>query len=152
MKTFCRHGTPTHSIVIHREINFEALLEITSTGGLPFGLTVEDLKRDHSSKPRNPLLAEVFFRRGLIERWGRGTQKIVDLCVRAGHPEPEFEERAGEVVVRFLPSGYVPPLQVSYDLSERQRPCAAYSQRSEEMEVWRHFKPVHATATRSNFA
>ncbi len=100
---------------------FDDRLEITSTGGLPFGLTVEDLKRDHRSKPRNPLLAEVFFRRGLIERWGRGTQKIVDLCVRAGHPEPEFEERAGEVVVRFLPSGYVPPLQVSHDLSERQR-------------------------------
>jgi len=100
---------------------FDDRLEITSTGGLPFDLTVEDLKRDHSSKPRNPLLAEVFYRRGLIERWGRGTQTIVDLCVQAGHPEPEFEERSGEIVVRFLPSGYVPPHQVSHELSERQR-------------------------------
>ena len=100
---------------------FDDRLEIASTGDLPFGLTVEDLKRDHSSKPRNPLLAEVFFRRGLIERWGRGTQKIVALCVEAGHPEPEFEERSGEVVVRFVASGYVPPHQVSHDLTERQR-------------------------------
>lgn len=100
---------------------YDDRLEITSTGTLPFGLTVEDLKRDHVSRPRNPLLAEVFYRRGLIERWGRGTQKIVALCVEAGHPEPEFEERAGDLVVRFLPSGYVPPHRVDHDLSERQR-------------------------------
>ncbi|MGH7138578.1 MAG: ATP-binding protein [Pirellulales bacterium] len=63
----------------------------------------------------------MFYLRGLIERWGRGTQKIVELCVRAGHPEPEFEERASEFVVRFIPSGYVPPHRVSHDLTERQR-------------------------------
>ena len=100
---------------------FDDRLEISSTGLLPFGLTVEDLKRNHQSQPRNPLLANVFYLRGLIERWGRGTQKIIELCVKAGHPEPEFEERAGEVIVRFIPSGYVPPHRVSHDLSERQR-------------------------------
>ena len=52
---------------------------------------------------------------------GAGTQKIVDWCVAAGQPEPEFEEQAGAVVVRFRPSGYHPPLRVSHDLSERQR-------------------------------
>lgn len=34
----------------------------------------EDLKRDHPSKPRNPLIARVFYLRGIIERWGRGTE------------------------------------------------------------------------------
>ena len=100
---------------------FDDRLEITSTGLLPAGLTVADLKRDHVSQPRNPLLAEVFYRRGLIERWGRGTQKIVELCVAAGHPEPEFEQQAGSLTVRFLPSGYSPPLRVSHDLTERQQ-------------------------------
>jgi ATP-dependent DNA helicase RecG len=100
---------------------FDDCLEISSTGLLPFGLTLADLKRNHQSLPRNPLLANVFYLRGLIERWGRGTQKIVELCVRAGHPEPEFEERAGEFVVRFIPSGYIPPHRVSHDLSDRQR-------------------------------
>jgi len=100
---------------------FDDRLEISSTGLLPFGLTVDDLKRSHDSKPRNPLLADVFYRRGLIERWGRGTQKIIELCVQAGHPEPEFEERAGQVIVRFIPSGYTPPHRVSHDLTERQR-------------------------------
>ena len=100
---------------------YDDRLEISSTGLLPFGLTVADLKRDHESYPRNPLLANVFYLRGLIERWGRGTQKIVELCVQAGHPEPEFEERAGSVTVRFIPSGYTPPHRVSHDLTERQR-------------------------------
>jgi ATP-dependent DNA helicase RecG len=100
---------------------FDDRLEITSTGLLPPGITVADLKREHVSRPRNPLIAEVFFRRGLIERWGRGTQKIVELCVAAGQPEPEFEEQAGSVVVRFRPSSYVPALRVSHGLSARQR-------------------------------
>ena len=100
---------------------FDDRLEISSTGLLPAGLTIADLKRTHQSQPRNPLLAEVFFKRGLIEGWGRGTQKIVELCVKAGHPEPEFEERSGEVIVRFNASGYVPPHRVEHDLSDRQR-------------------------------
>jgi ATP-dependent DNA helicase RecG len=100
---------------------YDDRLEIWSDGTLPFGLQIEDLKRDHLSRPRNPLIAEVFYRRGLIERWGRGTQKIVELCVQAGHPEPEFIEQAGAVGVRFLPSGYIAPHRVAHDLTIRQR-------------------------------
>ena len=100
---------------------FDDRLEVTSLGLLPPGITVADLKRDHASRLRNPLIAGVFYRRGLIEQWGRGTQKIVTWCVAAGQPEPEFEEQAGAVVVRFLPTGYHPPLRVSHDLTDRQR-------------------------------
>lgn len=57
---------------------YDNRLEVWSDGMLPFGLRVEDLKRNHTSRPRNPLIAGVFYRRGLVERWGRGTQKIVE--------------------------------------------------------------------------
>lgn len=100
---------------------FDDRLEIWSDGTLPFGLKPDDLKREHPSRPRNPLIANVFYLRGVIERWGRGTQKIVELCVRAGHPEPEFGEQVGSVWVRFLPSGYIAPHRVAHDLTERQR-------------------------------
>lgn len=100
---------------------YDDRLEIWNDGTLPSGLSVEDLKRDHPSRPQNPLIAEVFYRRGLVERWGRGTQKIVELCVEAGHPEPEFIEQAGTMGVRFLPSGYIAPHRVVLDLSPRQR-------------------------------
>jgi len=100
---------------------YDDRLEVWSDGNLPAGLTVEDLKRDHPSRPRNPLIANVFYLRGLVERWGRGTQKIVELCVKAGHPEPEYVEQAGAVAVRFLPSGDIAPHRVPHDLTERQR-------------------------------
>jgi ATP-dependent DNA helicase RecG len=100
---------------------FDDRLEIWNDGKLPFGLTPADLKVDHRSHQRNPLIAKVFYNRGLIERWGRGTQKIISLCVKAGHPEPDFFEQANSFVVRFLPSGYVAPHRVSLNLTERQR-------------------------------
>ena len=83
---------------------FDDRLEIWSTGTLPGGLTPAMLKGVHESVPRNRLIAEVFHRRGLIERWGRGTNKILAEAKRVGCPEPEFEEHAGAFVVRFLPS------------------------------------------------
>lgn len=100
---------------------YDDRLEIWSDGILPFGLQPEDLKLDHASRPRNPLIAQAFYLRGVIERWGRGTQKIVELCVKAGHPEPEFGEQAGAVWIRFLPSGYIAPHRVAHDLTTRQR-------------------------------
>ena len=98
---------------------FDDRLEIASTGTLPRGMTVADLKRDHFSRPRNPLLADLFYRRGLIELWGRGTQGIVRLCLEAGCPEPQFEERAGEFVVCFR-SPTAPAIPPDGVLSERQ--------------------------------
>ncbi|MFN9969203.1 MAG: ATP-binding protein, partial [Phycisphaerae bacterium] len=32
------------------------------------------------SVQRNPILADVFHRTGLIERWGRGTNRVVAMC------------------------------------------------------------------------
>lgn len=100
---------------------YDDRLEIWSDGTLPYGIDVQDLKREHTSRLRNPIIAEVFFKRRLVERWGRGTQIIVELCVKAGHPEPEFIERAGSLGVRFLPSGYIAPHRVVLDLTSRQR-------------------------------
>ena len=40
----------------------------------------EQLAEEHSSRPHNPRVAQVFFRAGMIEAWGRGIRRIVDLC------------------------------------------------------------------------
>jgi ATP-dependent DNA helicase RecG len=50
---------------------------------------------------RNPILAEVFFRGGFIERWGRGTNRVIDECVAHGIAAPTFEEITGGAVVTF---------------------------------------------------
>lgn len=100
---------------------FDDRLEIANSGRLPEGWTVADLLREHASCPPNPLLADLFYRRGLSELWGRGTLGIVRQCLEAGCPEPQFEERSGEVIVRFRPAA--PPASADSnldDLSERQ--------------------------------
>jgi len=100
---------------------YDDRVEVTSSGVLHFGLTVEDLLKPHESLPWNPLMARVFYLRGLVEQWGRGIQKIVGLMERAGLPAPEIEVGGGAVTVRFLPGGYVAPTRVQHDLSERQQ-------------------------------
>ncbi len=100
---------------------YQDRLEITSSGTLHFGLTAEKLFEPHESLPWNPLIARVFHRRGIIESWGRGTLKMADLTEKAGLPRPEIEEIAGSVFVRFRPSKYIPPRQVSQELTDRQR-------------------------------
>lgn len=76
-------------------------LNLWNEGGLPPGIGVADLKKWHLSRPRNELLADVFFKAGMIEAWGRGTIKIVDECKKAGLHEPEFREQFGGLSVHF---------------------------------------------------
>ena len=100
---------------------YDDRLEITSTGTLHFGLTPEALYLPHESLPWNPLIARVFYRRGIIEAWGRGTIKMEELTVRAGLPRPEIFEAGTCVTVRFSPTRYVPPKRVAQDVTERQQ-------------------------------
>lgn len=104
---------------------YDDRLEVTSSGTLHFGLTADALFLDHESLPWNPLIAGVLYRRGVIERWGRGTIKILELTQQAGHPRPEIEDAGGCVTVRFRPSAYAPPQRVARDLTERQRKILA---------------------------
>ena len=100
---------------------YDDRLEITNTGTLPPGITIEELTEPHTSQIRNDLIADTFYRRGIIEQWGRGTVKMVELTEEAGLVPPEFEERGGEIVVRFRPVHYVPPTRIEHDLSDLQR-------------------------------
>lgn len=100
---------------------YDDRLEVTSSGTLHFGLTAEQLFLPHESLPWNPLIAHVFYRRGIIEQWGRGTIKMAELTRMAGLPQPEIEDAGGYVTVRFRPDRYVPPQRVGRDLTERQQ-------------------------------
>ncbi len=58
---------------------FDDRIEITSPGGLPKGVTIEDYLHKELSIPKNPIIANVFYRMGLIERYGTGVQRICAL-------------------------------------------------------------------------
>jgi len=104
---------------------YDDRLEIASVGGLHFGLRPKDLYERHPSRPWNPIIASMFHRRGIIEQWGMGTLKMVSLAESAGLARPEFEEQAGSLAVRFLPTTSVPLSRVDRDLSGLQRDLLA---------------------------
>ena len=80
---------------------FDDRVEVWSAGRYPAGITAEMLTRDHPSVQRNPLIAEVFYRTGLIEKWGRGTNRVAEMCGARGIAPPEFAEIGGAAVVTF---------------------------------------------------
>lgn len=57
---------------------FADRIEITSPGGLPAGITEELYLAGGPSVARNPILANVFFRLGHIERFGTGIPRILN--------------------------------------------------------------------------
>jgi ATP-dependent DNA helicase RecG len=56
---------------------YDDKLSIWNEGGLPLGLTLEELKGEHNSRPRNPKIAKACFMAGYIDAWGRGTLKNI---------------------------------------------------------------------------
>ena len=81
-------------------------LEIINPGVLHFGITPEKLIHPHESKPWNPIIASVFYRAGVIEKWGMGTLNIIDWCRENGNPIPIWQERTQSVIATFLPSAF----------------------------------------------
>jgi ATP-dependent DNA helicase RecG len=80
---------------------FDDRVEVWSAGRFPTGITPQSLSKPHPSIARNPIIADVFHRAGLIEKWGRGTNRVVDMCREAGIAAPAFSEVAGSAVVTF---------------------------------------------------
>ena len=81
---------------------YDDRLEICNCGELPEDWTVANLLARHRSRPYNPDIANVFFRSGEIEAWGRGIERIVNACKNAGVPIPEFKYNGGELWTTFL--------------------------------------------------
>ena len=63
-------------------------LEIISPGGLPAGVTVDNILKKQA--PRNRRLAEAFNRCGLVERSGQGLDIIYQECLREAKALPDF--------------------------------------------------------------
>ncbi|WP_139018659.1 ATP-binding protein, partial [Acinetobacter baumannii] len=79
---------------------YDDILNIVSPGGLPNGLTEEDLAQGRS-EIRNRVLARVFKELGYIEQWGSGIARIKDLCLQAGNAEPQLKAQGDFVDWEF---------------------------------------------------
>jgi len=105
---------------------FQDKLIVLNEGKLPPEVPVEKLKTDHVSKPRNPLLAKIFYFAGFIENWGRGTIKIVERCLEQGLPEPDFFEEYGVMKVVFYKNKFTEEILRKMGLNERQIKAVMY--------------------------
>ncbi len=99
---------------------------VWNAGGLPEDLSLELLKRSHPSRPRNPLIADVCFKGGYIDSWGRGTLKIINSCLEAGLPEPKIAEQFGGILVEIFNNRYAAENLKKLGLNERQLMAVAY--------------------------
>ncbi|HQB28960.1 MAG TPA: ATP-binding protein, partial [Paludibacter sp.] len=111
----------------HTQIRvYDDKISFWNDGGLESPLTVESLKRPHSSRPRNVLIADVCFKGGLIDAWGRGTIKIIETCKQAGLPEPEIIEQDGGLLVTMFKNNLTKEQLTKLGLNDRQLKAVEY--------------------------
>lgn len=99
---------------------FADRLEVWNPGVLPGTLTLDSLRHDHPSVPYNPLVAESLYLTRYIERVGSGTQAMIELCRKAGLPEPQFEQRAGSFVITLWRDWLTDKVVAELHLNDRQ--------------------------------
>lgn len=72
---------------------FSDRMEITSPGGLPGPVTIDNIKDERFS--RNPVIVQVLSDMGFIERLGYGVDRVIDLMAQQNLRAPAFQETAG---------------------------------------------------------
>ncbi|MGC0018407.1 DNA glycosylase AlkZ-like family protein [Ralstonia pseudosolanacearum] len=85
---------------VHVRIDDEGLT-ISNPGGLVDGVTLDNLLTTEP-RPRNPALADAMKRIGVVERSGRGVDKIYRGMLRFGRPEPDYRRTNSHSVVLRL--------------------------------------------------
>jgi len=100
---------------------FADRVEVWNPGALPPGLTLENLRTEHPSIPRNPLIADPLFLAHYIEKAGTGTLDMIDGCRHAGLPEPEFREEGSQFVLTLWRDWLTPAVMQQLAVSDRQK-------------------------------
>jgi ATP-dependent DNA helicase RecG len=99
---------------------YDNKLSLWNQGNLPDEISFENLKQHHVSSPRNPLIADVCFRAGYIDSWGRGTIKIIDSCRLFDLPEPKIEPLNGGILVTLFNNEKSSKIKKEFSLNDRQ--------------------------------
>lgn len=106
---------------------FADRMEISSPGGLPGFITVDNIIEEHFS--RNPRLVSGLYQWGYIEELGLGVDLMVEEMVRAGHPAPKFRDTPYSFTVTLYNVRERAPLPAwTHTMNERQARALAYVQ------------------------
>lgn len=97
--------------MVHRDYNsvngflqisiFSDRTEIANYGGLPDGITLSDLSKEHNSILRNPDIAKICFIRKYIEMLGSGTLRMINDCKKNKFKKPSWKQKNNITTVIF---------------------------------------------------
>lgn len=87
---------------VHVRLEDDALV-VSNPGGLVDGVTLANLLVTEP-RPRNPALADAMKRIGVVERSGRGVDKIFRGLLKFGRPAPDYSHTSAQNVVLRLPT------------------------------------------------
>ncbi len=94
------HSRWSAGIPIQVRIEDDAMY-ISNECVFPSDWTMESLLQRHQSRPYNPKIARAFFRAGYIESWGRGIQKIFEVCNEYGALQPEYVVHSEDIMIKL---------------------------------------------------
>lgn len=94
------HSRWSAGIPIQVRIEDDAMY-ISNECVFPSDWTMESLLQRHQSRPYNPKIARAFFRAGYIESWGRGIQKIFEVCNEYGALQPEYVVHSEDIMLKL---------------------------------------------------
>ena len=100
---------------------FADRFEVWNPGQLPPPLTPEKLRHPHSSIARNHRVCETLFQARYIEKFGTGILMMIRECRAHALPEPDFLQRAGELVTTVWRDWLTEKVVAELGLNERQR-------------------------------
>jgi len=130
---------------------YEDKIIIWNEGTLPPELTLESLKKQHPSIPRNPIIADVCYKGGFIDTWGRGTLKIINSCREAELPTPEIKEEFGGFSITIFKDILNEEQLKKLGLNDRQIKAVLYVRENRKItnkEYMSSFNVSRITATR----
>ncbi|WP_321421703.1 ATP-binding protein [uncultured Methanobacterium sp.] len=107
---------------------FDDKIWFFNPGELYGGMTIEKLKQPHPSSTRNPLIAEMFFKAGLVEVHGSGIRQMTKSLKNAGLSEPDFMEEFGGFSVYMQKNVYDKEYLKSLGLNNSQIQAVSYIQ------------------------
>ena len=86
LNAVCHRNYQLNGSVFVRQYRDRLLIE--SPGGLPLGVTLDNIL--YKQSPRNRLIAEILSRCGLVERSGQGMNLIYEWSIKEAKPLPDF--------------------------------------------------------------
>lgn len=117
---FRDYRAPNGSVTVNI---FDDNTVVANIGILPEHWNAPQLKTDHPSAPRNPIIARVLYAGGKMEGLGRGIGAMQQYCQTAGVSLPEICSEAGwlKVIFRypylFKHDKFVPPEEIPFQVT-----------------------------------